>query len=179
MNSLLATAGAAFLLLAGCERSDTQRDSIWSEAPVTSTLIEMPNTDDIVLTTDGERIVQIEGAKLQETGQEGRYTLTSDAGIFRVLVIGDLSDELSRIAGRQDSPYNLIRNAFMLTEDSPASGLWNIRAQMLPGGCVARLKKLVMLFDNSGTCLIEILAIDPNIGEWNELVGRLQVNYQR
>ncbi|MDB4370542.1 hypothetical protein N9Z44_00405 [Mariniblastus sp.] len=171
-------------------------DPIWAQAPYSSSLVEIKDTNDIVLKFC-EIGLQLDSggtlAKLPDRGS-GCYELDCAEGKFYVMVDDGIYESLGYIISGL-SPYCLLRDALMLDNESPTStaDLWQVRSLMMPVGCEDRLQHFesfqkkgfisgrltgkgethLVLFDSTGQHSILVVASKPKIDAWDRLAERL------
>ncbi|MGI9498171.1 MAG: hypothetical protein ACR2NK_19095 [Mariniblastus sp.] len=173
-------------------------DPIWAQAPYSSSLVEIKDTNDIVLKFC-EIGLQLDSggtlAKLPDRGS-GCYELDCAEGRFYVMVDDGIYESLGYIISGL-SPYCLLRDALMLDNESPTStaDLWQVRSLMMPGGCEDRLQHFessqkkgfisgrlkgtaethLLLFDSTGQTSILVVAREPKTDTWDRLADRLRL----
>jgi len=187
------------LISTSCQNDAQEIDKrrIWEEAPVSATSVHVKDANSIRIRVRNGTIDAIHGATLETTEDAGRYTLKSNIGTFRLLVHGDLSSEIKEIVADPMLPYEALRKAFELTPQSTEKRFWILRATMMPIGAGVRLNyfetptkkgfiaghldgnnRLLMLFDKTGTFLIELLPIEPLTDDWEPLVNELSIEIE-
>ncbi len=173
-------------------------DPIWAQAPYSSSLVEIKDTNDIVLKFC-EIGLQLDSggtlAKLPDRGS-GCYELDCAEGRFYVMVDDGIYESLGYIISGL-SPYCLLRDALMLDNESPTStaDLWQVRSLMMPVGCEDRLQHFessqkkgfisgrlkgtaethLLLFDSTGQTSILVVAREPKTDTWDRLADRLRL----
>lgn len=174
-------------------------DPVWAQAPFSSSLVEIEDTNDIVLKfCDGNLQLDSGGtlAYLPERGP-GFYELDCAEGAFYVIFDDGVYGNLDLYIGLGLSPYCLLRDAFMLDNESPSTtaALWPVRALMMPAGCEDRLQHFetshklgfisgrltgtaethLLLFDATGQTSILVVAREPKTDTWDQLADRLRL----
>ena len=176
----------------------------WEEAPVCSTATPIDDLNGIVIQikTDSVSLDPSPNVDLQKckTGGDHRYDLDSSLGKFRVINYGNIYTELTSEISPERRPFDVIRDSLMLDNNSPASTapLWMLRTQLMPIGCNTRLQHfetphkmgiisgtistrpntIMFLFDSTGEYSIGILALEPKIGDWDELAAHVVLRLQ-
>ncbi len=172
-------------------------DPIWAQAPYSSSLVEIKDTNDIVLKFCDETLQLDSGGTLAHLPERGAgfYALDCAEGEFYVIFDDGVYKNLDLYIGLGLSPYCLLRNAFMLDNESPSStaALWPVRSLMMPAGCEDRLQHFetshklgfisgrltgtaethLLLFDLTGQTSILVVAREPKTDAWDRLADRL------
>jgi hypothetical protein len=173
-------------------------DPIWSQAPYSSSLVEIKDTNDIVLKFRDKKLQLDSGGTLVKLPDRvpGCYELDCAEGKFYVMVDDGIYEDLADIEPGL-SPYRLLRDSLMLDNKSPPSTgaltLWSVRSIMMPAGCEDRLQHFessskkgfisgllartaetqLLLFDSTGQHSILVVAREPNKDTWDRLADRL------
>lgn len=171
-------------------------DPIWSNAPYSSSLVSIKDTNDIVLRFSGKNLRLDSGGTLEKASNSFTdfYELNCAEGKFGIMVEDDVYAALDSLELGL-TPYCLLRDALMLDRESPMSTapLWVVRGLLMPGGCEKRLQHFetsqkmgsisglltgaggtrMVLFDSTGHHSILVFRLDPKTDTWDRLADRL------
>ncbi|MGB1929637.1 MAG: hypothetical protein ACPHO8_10030 [Mariniblastus sp.] len=172
-------------------------DPIWAQAPYSSSLVQVQDINDIVVKFCDESLQLDSGGTLAPMPDRGSgfYKLDCAEGEFYVIFQDGVYENLDSYVGLGLSPYCLLRDAFMLDNESPISTatLWMVRALMMPVGCEDRLQHFetshkmgfisgqltgtagthLLLFDSTGQHSILVVARESKTDAWDRLADRL------